>query len=58
MDYIIRIHSAGRDIIFNELHIDWMNDSFVEGAFDAIVTGIILQSLGSYLVKIWFCFKE
>jgi DNA primase len=41
---------AGRDIVFNELYVDWESDlSIVEGVFDAIVAGNAVPLLGSSL---------
>ena len=41
---------AGRDIIFNDLHIDWDEPIvLVEGVFDAIVAGNAIPLLGSTL---------
>ena len=42
--------SASRDIVFNELYVDWDSDiTLVEGAFDAIVAGNAIPLLGSTL---------
>jgi len=42
--------SAERDIVFNELYVDWETDlSIVEGVFDAIVAGNAVPLLGSSL---------
>ena len=41
---------AGRNIVFNELYVDWQSDlSIVEGVFDAIVAGNAVPILGSSL---------
>jgi len=41
---------ATKNIIFNELYVDWTNDlTLVEGAFDAIVAGNAVPLLGSSL---------
>ena len=40
----------GRNIVFNELYVDWQSDlSIVEGAFDAVVAGNAVPILGSSL---------
>ncbi len=42
--------SASRDIVFNELYVDWDSDVIlVEGAFDAIIAGNAVPLLGSTL---------
>ena len=42
--------SASRDIVFNELYVDWDEDIIlVEGVFDAIVAGNAIPLLGSTL---------
>ena len=42
--------TASRDIVFNELYVDWDSDIIlVEGAFDAIVAGNAIPLLGSTL---------
>tara|TARA_A100001011_G_scaffold384598_1_gene457451 strand:+ start:135 stop:1067 length:933 start_codon:yes stop_codon:yes gene_type:complete len=42
--------NAQRNIVFNELYVDWQSDlSIVEGAFDAIVAGNAVPILGSSL---------
>ncbi len=41
---------ASKDVIFNELYVDWENDLvIVEGVFDAIVAGNAVPLLGSTL---------
>jgi len=41
---------ASKDVIFNELYVDWANDLvIVEGVFDAIVAGNAVPLLGSTL---------
>lgn len=41
---------VGRNIVFNELYVDWQSDlSIVEGVFDAIVAGNAVPILGSSL---------
>ena len=41
---------TGRNIVFNELYVDWQSDvSIVEGVFDAIVAGNAVPILGSSL---------
>jgi len=41
---------ASRNIVFNELYVDWENDlSIVEGVFDAVTTGNAVPILGSSL---------
>ena len=41
---------ASRDIVFNELYLDWDDDVIlVEGVFDAIVAGNAIPILGSTL---------
>ena len=41
---------ASKNIVFNELYVDWTNDlMLVEGAFDAIVAGNAVPLLGSTL---------
>jgi DNA primase len=41
---------ASKNIVFNELYVDWTNDlTLVEGAFDAIVAGNAVPLLGSTL---------
>ncbi len=41
---------AGRDVVFNELYVDWESDlSIVEGVFDAITAGNAVPLLGSSL---------
>ena len=41
---------ASRNIVFNELYVDWESDlSIVEGAFDAVVAGNAVPILGSSL---------
>jgi len=42
--------NAQRNIVFNELYVDWQSDlSIVEGVFDAIVAGNAVPILGSSL---------
>jgi DNA primase len=42
--------ACGKDVVFNELYIDWKNDlTIVEGVFDAIVAGNAIPILGSTL---------
>lgn len=42
--------AASRNIVFNELYVDWENDlSIVEGVFDAVVAGNAVPILGSSL---------
>lgn len=42
--------SVSKNIIFNELYVDWSSDlSIVEGAFDAIIAGNSVPILGSSL---------
>lgn len=42
--------SVSKNIIFNELYVDWSSDlSIVEGAFDAIIAGNSIPILGSTL---------
>lgn len=42
--------NAKRNIVFNELYVDWQSDlSIVEGVFDAIVAGNAVPILGSSL---------
>jgi DNA primase len=42
--------SVSKNIIFNELYVDWSSDlSIVEGAFDAIIAGNSVPILGSTL---------
>ena len=41
---------VARNIVFNELYVDWQNDlSIVEGVFDAVVAGNAVPILGSSL---------
>ena len=43
---------ASKDIVFNELYIDWNDDlTLVEGVFDALVAGNAVPILGSTLRK-------
>ena len=50
---------AGKNIVFNELYVDWEDDlSLVEGVFDAVVAGNAVPILGSSLHKNSRLFKE
>ena len=50
---------ASKDIIFNELYVDWDNDLvLVEGVFDAIVAGNAVPILGSTLRENSKLFKK
>ena len=50
---------ASKDIIFNELYVDWDNDLvLVEGVFDAIVAGNAVPILGSTLREDSKLFKK
>jgi hypothetical protein len=50
---------AGKDIVFNELYVDWNNDlSLVEGVLDAVVAGNAIPILGSSLHENSKLFKE
>jgi len=51
--------AAGKDIVFNELYVDWHSDlSLVEGIFDAVVAGNAIPILGSSLHENSKLFKE
>ena len=50
---------VGRNIVFNELYVDWEDDlSLVEGIFDAIVAGNAVPILGSSLHRNSKLFRE
>jgi len=50
---------ASKDVIFNELYVDWDNDLvIVEGVFDAIVAGNAIPLLGSTLRENSKLFKK
>ena len=50
---------ASKDIVFNNLYVDWDNDlCLVEGVFDAIVAGNAVPLLGSTLSERSALFKE
>ncbi len=48
----IKTPRASKDVVFNELFIDWNKDlTIVEGVFDALVAGNAVPILGSTLRK-------
>lgn len=50
---------AGKDIVFNELYVDWNSDlSLVEGVLDAVVAGNAIPILGSSMNENSKLFKE
>jgi len=50
---------VGKNIVFNELYVDWEDDlSLVEGIFDAVVAGNAIPILGSSLNQNSKLFRE